>query len=161
MNILSIGTQHLELEMLLKIVIAVVMIVVTTAVHAVGMMLALNLTKINKHEGSEYIHLWQVYRVSAVVITMFIASILEAVLWAIPYWTLDAIEGIETTIYFSMVTYTTLGYGDVLLDNHWRLLSSFEAANGLIMFGWTTAIVMAAIKHIFLDDLSRTYFNRY
>ena len=48
-----------------------------------------------------------------------------------------------------MVTYTTLGYGDVVLIERWRLLSSFEATNGIIMFGWTTAIVIAAVQRIY------------
>ena len=45
-----------------------------------------------------------------------------------------------------MVTFTTLGYGDVLLDEEWRLLASFEAANGIIIFGWTTAIIIAIVQ---------------
>jgi hypothetical protein len=51
-----------------------------------------------------------------------------------------------------MVTFTTLGYGDVLLDDRWRLLASFEAANGIIMFGWTTAIVMAVVHRIYIAE---------
>jgi hypothetical protein len=50
-----------------------------------------------------------------------------------------------------MVTFTTLGYGDVVLDQQWRLLASFEAANGIIMFGWTTAIVMAVVHHVYFS----------
>ena len=45
-----------------------------------------------------------------------------------------------------MVTFTTLGYGDIVLDENWRLLASFEAATGIIMFGWTTAIVLASLQ---------------
>ena len=62
---------------------------------------------------------------------------------------INAIEGFEQALYFSMVTFTTLGYGDVLLEDHWRLLGSFEAANGIIMFGWTTAIVIAVLASLF------------
>ena len=54
----------------------------------------------------------------------------------------------ETAHYFSTVTYTTLGYGDVTLEPAWRLLAAFQAANGTIMFGWTTAIVMAVIHRM-------------
>ena len=52
----------------------------------------------------------------------------------------------EEALYFSTVTYTTLGYGDVILDERWRLLGSFEAANGIVMFGWTTALIFVAIR---------------
>jgi hypothetical protein len=59
-----------------------------------------------------------------------------------------AIEHVETALYFSMVTFTTLGYGDITLPSDWRLLSSFEAANGIIMFGWSTAFVAAFIQRL-------------
>lgn len=46
-----------------------------------------------------------------------------------------------------MVTFTTLGYGDIVLGQSWRLLASFHAATGIIMFGWTTAILMTVVQH--------------
>lgn len=52
------------------------------------------------------------------------------------------------TLYFSTVTFTTLGYGDVTLDAGWRLFASIQAAVGTIMFGWTTAIVMAVLQRM-------------
>ncbi len=54
----------------------------------------------------------------------------------------DAISAFEPAVYFSMVTYTTLGFGDMTLDEGWRIFSSIEAANGIIMFGWTTALIV-------------------
>jgi voltage-gated potassium channel Kch len=45
-------------------------------------------------------------------------------------------------MYFSIVTFTTLGYGDVLVAEQWRILAATEAANGIIMFGWTTALIV-------------------
>ena len=86
--------------------------------------------------------------VSALVLMMFLASLLEAVLWAGAYLAAGAIEGLGQALYFSIVTYTTLGYGDITLDPGWRLLASFEAANGIIMFGWTTAIIVAFVQRL-------------
>ena len=65
------------------------------------------------------------------------------------YLALNALQSFEKALYFSMVTYTTLGYGDVILHDRWRLLSAFGSANGIIMFGWTTAIVIAAVQRIY------------
>jgi hypothetical protein len=48
--------------------------------------------------------------------------------------------------------WTTLGYGDVVLAEQWRLLSSFEAANGIIMFGWTIAIVGNGVQLIYFGE---------
>ena len=69
-------------------------------------------------------------------------------IWAHAYLRVGAIEQLETALYFSMVTFTTLGYGDVTLSPDWRLLASFEAANGIMMFGWTTALIAAVIQRL-------------
>jgi voltage-gated potassium channel Kch len=86
--------------------------------------------------------------IAGLVVFMFLVSLFEAVLWAYTYLWVGAIEQLETALYFSMVTFTTLGYGDITLSSEWRLLTSFEAANGIIMFGWTTALVAAVIQRL-------------
>jgi hypothetical protein len=86
--------------------------------------------------------------VGGLVASMFLVSILDSVIWAYVYLRVGAIEQLETALYFSMVTFTTLGYGDVTLSPDWRLLASFEAANGVIMFGWTTALIVAVIQRL-------------
>jgi hypothetical protein len=83
------------------------------------------------------------------VLMMFVASLIEASAWAITYVVIDAIPNLEKALYFSMVTFTTLGYGDITLTESWRLLAAFEAANGSIMFGWTTALVVALLHSFF------------
>ena len=85
--------------------------------------------------------------VGALVLIMFLATLLEASLWAATYVGLGAISEFEEALYFSTVTYTTLGFGDVVLNEQWRLLSAFEAANGVIIFGWTTALIVVSIRH--------------
>lgn len=86
------------------------------------------------------------YLVGETVMVLATTSILEALLWASAYMALGEIKGLEPALYFSMVTFTTLGYGDIVLDESWRLLASFQAATGIIMFGWTTAILMAVVQ---------------
>lgn len=83
---------------------------------------------------------------------MFLVSLAEVSAWAAAYLALNAIQGFERALYFSMVTFTTLGYGDIVLDERWHLLASFEAANGIIMFGWSTAIVIAAVQRIYSGE---------
>jgi len=88
------------------------------------------------------------FLVGALVVGLFLVSVLDAVMWAHVYLRVGAIEQLETALYFSMVTFTTLGYGDVTLPDDWRLLASFEAANGIMMFGWSTALVAAFIQRL-------------
>ena len=89
--------------------------------------------------------------VGALVASMFLVSVLDALMWAHMYLRVGAIEQLETALYFSMVTFTTLGYGDVTLPPDWRLLASFEAANGIMLFGWSTALIAAVIQRLAPD----------
>ena len=130
------------------------MFVVTTVTHAGAMMLAFKLIK-PKEAYSER-RLTRVYRVSGVVIIMFMAALLEVLAWAITYLGLNALQGLEKAVYFSMVTFTTLGYGEIVLDEQWRLLASFEAANGILMFGWSTAIVIAIVQRVYFGVGQKT-----
>ena len=138
--------------MLLNILIGSFLIILTTGIHAGGMVLAIKTIQSKKGFLKQKLHLQrQFYPVAAIVLIMFFVSLIEVLVWAITYLLLNAVDGFEQALYFSMVTFTTLGYGDVLLEEQWRLLASFEAANGIIMFGWTTAIVMAAVHHIYFS----------
>jgi len=74
---------------------------------------------------------------------------LESTLWASFYVFVGALATFGDALYFSIVTFTTLGYGDITLDEPWRVLGAFEAANGIILFGWTTAIIVAAVQRVF------------
>ncbi len=136
--------------MLLNILIGSFLIILTTGIHAGGMVLAIKTMRSEKGSLMQRLHLnRQFYSVGAIVLIMFFISLIEVLVWAVTFLLLNAIDGFEQALYFSMVTFTTLGYGDVTLEEQWRLLASFEAANGIIMFGWTTAIVMAAVHHTY------------
>ena len=135
--------------MLLNVFLAGFLIVVTTGIHAGGMLLALHFSH---HNIEKEVRRFRILRVSGIVLLMFNVSLLEVLVWAVAYLKLNAVEGLEQAVYFSMVTFTTLGYGDVLLNEQWRLLASFEAANGILMFGWSTAIVMAVVHRIYIAE---------
>ena len=89
---------------------------------------------------------------SCFVLWLFLATVLEVWAWAVLYLLIGAAESVEEAAYFSTTTFTTLGYGDITLDEQWRLLSSFEGANGLLMFGWSTALIFAAVQRVYEHD---------
>ena len=91
---------------------------------------------------------------SLIVLIMFAASFIEALAWAFTYILLGAIHSLEEALYFSIVTFTTLGYGDITLNESYRLLASIEAADGIIIFGWSTAITMAVVQKFFFKSTS-------
>lgn len=75
----------------------------------------------------------------------------EIILWASAYWLLlstGELGTFEEAVYFSFITFTTLGYGDITLTEGWRLLSGIEAMNGIMLAGWTTAMLFALVQRI-------------
>lgn len=137
--------------MLLNTLIAAILMVVTTAIHAGGMVLAMHTVHSEEHWLKRLLQT-KVQKVGGIVLMMFLASLLEVLVWAVTFLALNAIEGFERALYFSMVTFTTLGYGEIVLDEQWRLLASFAAANGIMMFGWTTAIVIAVVQRVYFPE---------
>ena len=70
-------------------------------------------------------------------------------IWAVAYIILvptGELQTLEEAVYFSFVTFSTLGYGDITLSEGWRLLSGIEALNGVILLGWTTALLFAVVQ---------------
>ena len=82
-------------------------------------------------------------------LALLILHLLEAVLWAFLYMLLPAHAGLKNfheAIYFSMITFTTLGYGDVTLNEPWQVLAGAEGMVGIVVFGLTTALLFAVIQ---------------
>ena len=80
------------------------------------------------------------------IIGLFVIHTIEIWLWAALYMYLGEFKEFGRALYFSTVTFTTLGYGDVTLSEKYRLLGSLEAVNGIILFGVSTAIAFAALR---------------
>jgi hypothetical protein len=83
------------------------------------------------------------------ILFLLIPIILDLTLWAAFYYASGALPSFEEALYFSTVTFTTVGYGDIVLDREWRQLATFEAVNGWIIFGWATALIMAVIQRLY------------
>lgn len=136
--------------MLAQLVLGSIMILTTTVIHGVFTTTGLGALRKRYAESADIISNWRASLVLALfVLWLFLATIVEVWAWAGLYLLTGAVKTLEEAVYFSTVTFTTLGYGDVVLDPSWRLLSSFEAANGLFLFGWSTALVFAVVQWIF------------
>jgi voltage-gated potassium channel Kch len=75
----------------------------------------------------------------------------EAWSWAALYLYLGEFSDLQHALYFSVVTATTLGYGDVTLSPDWQILSTFEAMGGLILFGVSTAFLLELMRRLFTE----------
>lgn len=92
---------------------------------------------------------------SAVMLLLLLGNCLQMAGWAGLFMLLGEFDNFVTALYFSGVTFATLGYGDLVLSPQWRLLSALEAANGILMFGVSTAVMTAAVSDVFKHNLAR------
>jgi hypothetical protein len=92
-----------------------------------------------------------------VVFGIFALHTVEIWIYAALYRVLGETSGFEEALYFSTVTFSAVGFGDVVLSPHWRMLSAIEAANGVILFAWSTTFLLGVttrlrlLEHAWLD----------
>jgi len=84
----------------------------------------------------------------ATVSVLMAAHIAEVVAWSIAYAIVGAAPAGTDLIYFAFVNYTTLGYGDVTPVERWHLLGPMTAMNGVLLFGWSTAVIFAVLRAV-------------
>jgi hypothetical protein len=74
------------------------------------------------------------------------AHVLEVIVWSLAYSMVDAAPAGANLVDFAFVNYTTLGYGDVVPVERWRLLGPMTAMNGVLLFGWSTAVIFEVLR---------------
>ncbi|WP_245441565.1 potassium channel family protein [Rhizobium vallis] len=80
---------------------------------------------------------------------LLVPIMIDVCLWAAFYYLSGALPTFDDATYFSIVTFTTVGYGDIVLAKDWRHVAAFEAINGWIIFGWATALIMSVIQRLY------------
>ena len=92
-------------------------------------------------------------RFALLIVTLFGALMflhgIQTSLWAVFYYTRNLFNDFETSLYFSTVSFTTIGYGDVVLPHRWRLLGVVEGLSGTLLCGVSTAFIFAVINAMF------------
>jgi hypothetical protein len=74
-------------------------------------------------------------------------------IWAVSLWALGAFTTVEEAVYFSLVAFSTLGLGDIVAPQEWRILSVMAAVNGFLSFGLLTALMVEALRQVRLAQL--------
>jgi hypothetical protein len=82
----------------------------------------------------------------ATVPVLMAAHFLEVMVWSLAYAIVGAAPAGADPLYFAFVNYTTLGYGDVTPVERWRLLGPITAMNGILLFGWSTAVIFEVLR---------------
>jgi voltage-gated potassium channel len=90
--------------------------------------------------------IWTLIRVVSTLLALHLS---EMAVWAAAFTVVGIFPNFETSLYYSLKSYTTVGYGDVLPEVSWRLIGPIEAAVGVLMLGWSTSIIVATVQHIY------------
>jgi len=139
--------------MLVQLALAAVLIGVTVIIQALFMSSGLQVLKTMERQRHHILKQQPHFIVVLWILFLLIPVVLDVFIWAAAYRMKGAVPNFEDALYFSMVTFTTVGYGNIVLDRESRLLATFEAMNGWIIFGWATALVMIVIQRfLFTGD---------
>jgi len=131
--------------MLAQLMVGVVASICSITVHSFMMAVVLKVARSHTsiHEYSSISLSWIM---SSAVCVLMAAHTLEVMIWAVIYKAAGAAPAGSDLLYFAFVNYTTLGYGDIIPAERWRLLGPVAAMNGILLFGWSTAVIFEVLR---------------
>ena len=132
--------------MLRQYLVGAIASICNIAIHALVMVLVIKAARI----ADELVTTYQTLRLIAVMIAavtvLMIAHLTEVLVWSLIYAVFDVAPEGADIVYFAFVNYTTLGYGDVTPVERWHLLGPMTAMNGVLLFGWSTAVIFEVLR---------------
>jgi hypothetical protein len=135
---------------MLAIIVQVALLVLfSTALHGAATAFLVGLVvRMGAHTPSGHTLFIRIFSVPLIVLFLLFVGVAEAALWACFYWQTGYIQQFSESLYFSLITMTTVGYGDITLQGPGRLISGIQAALGIVLFGWTTSVIFSAVQTI-------------
>lgn len=149
--------------MFLPVLFSVGIILISIVIHGLGntyLVLFLYKKQQKAIKKLGYKSAFQVLSFAALLLMLL--HFIEIMIWAMAYLAIPEIRQLanfEEATYFSMVTYATLGYGDIVLEPQWRIMGGFEAMSGILLFGWSTAMLFSIVQKI-LSELFQNVVNK-
>jgi hypothetical protein len=116
------------------------------AIHAIVMATVVSTARRAMKWDNRRPQAWLAATMVAAVGVLLAAHIAEVIIWSLAYRILDVASPSVDPLYFAFVNYTTLGYGDAVPVERWRLLGPMAAMNGVLLFGWSTAVIFEVLR---------------
>lgn len=132
--------------MLLQFVVGAAACTCNIAIHALIMLVVVRVSKGAAGSARLGPSLLLITIMVATVSVLMMAHGLEVLVWALTYEIVGAVPQGADVLYFAFVNYTTLGYGDVVPVERWRLIGPTTAMCGVLMFGWSTAVIFEVLR---------------
>jgi hypothetical protein len=119
------------------------LLALTVTIHASGLSAMLPGVLSTLPDRRFWVVTWQLLKVAWRLLLLHLG---EIAVWALFYWWQKCLPDTESSFYFSGVTYTTVGYGDLVLPKEWRLLGPVEGLTGILMCGLSTGFFFAVVS---------------
>lgn len=117
------------------------------AIHAIVMTFVVRVARCISARAQFRWPTWMLIATMIVTVSiLMLAHLLEVVVWAEAYTLAGAAPVAADSLYFAFVNYTTLGYGDIIPVRKWRLLGPATAMCGILLFGWSTAVIFEVLR---------------
>ena len=134
---------------------AILLVASTVTVHSVGSLAIRWLRgRCRVWSGCHFGFAQNTLVITAIVLGLLLIHWVEVSLWARYYFLKKCFADLPTSVYFSITAYTTLG-GNVMLGEEWRLLGGVEALTGMLMIGWSTAIMIGYIMNNYWRQINQ------
>jgi voltage-gated potassium channel len=147
--------------MIPQIIFGLILAAVTILFHSTGVVTVMKLIIRRKRLFPEGIMLSHpISTLIVLVLGLLVLHIISMTIWATAYFVFDAFTDFETCLYFSMTSYSTVGYGDVVPGIQWRLLGPLEGIIGVLMLGLSTGVFVAASHRLLFSDLESDEMSR-
>ena len=132
--------------MIEKVLIALCLVAITVAIHSAGLGIVLS------HVSRSTVHpedtsFWPItWLLICIAWLLMVFHLIEVAVWALFFWWENCMPDLESSFYFSGITYLTIGYGDLVLPKEWRQFGPTEGLTGILMCGLSTALFFAVIS---------------
>jgi hypothetical protein len=136
--------------MISKLLLGWGLMALCVVIHAAGVTAAVRWMRRRPDPGNVFLRwTWLFICLAAWVILLHLGEISA---WAFLYFLLHAMPNLQSAFYFSAVTYTTTGYGDLVLPEQWRLVGGIEALTGILMCAWSSGFFFAVVGRMYEEQ---------
>lgn len=142
--------------MLRQFLVAAAVSVCNITIHALVMAVVVGVAQRVRTQRALSPSMFLIVLMVATVSVLMAAHASEVIVWAIAYGIVEAVPAGEGVVYFAFVNYTTLGYGDIIPVKAWQLLGPAAAMNGVLLFGWSTAVIFEVLRRAMMLDSAST-----
>ncbi len=147
-GVLSANDHLPSTTIALKLLAALFLPALTVTIHAAGLTWVLR--RVLLATARPDTHFWRVvWLLVRVVWALLLLHAAEIAVWALFYWWQECLPDLESSTYFSGVTYATVGFGDLVLPKEWRMLSTVEGLTGILMCGLSTGFFFALMSRVY------------